>query len=125
MNHTMIEKRAYGYATHYYMTLSGEWDQPNKHYDAFVHLSKHFEKHGKLDENVGDVWSQFANEDLDLVFAHIDDMAQAIIAQVSQALEDAKEGLVNAAINSALPDDYRHLDMKALAEQIGSLLDIQ
>lgn len=111
-----IEQRAYGYAASSFLTFVGEWDSAEKHYEAYTKLLEHYNDYAELDDNIALVWQPFEQDHLDDLLHQIDDMAQAIIGQVEQSLADVKSGLVSAAIDCELPDDYRDLDMKALAE---------
>tara|TARA_R110002051_G_scaffold318017_2_gene399819 strand:- start:4966 stop:5346 length:381 start_codon:yes stop_codon:yes gene_type:complete len=122
MSHTndvsIIEQRAYALAASCFLKFVGDWDKANKHYEAYTQLLEHYNDYAEFDDNIAEVWQPFENDHLDSILEYIDDMAQAIIGQVEQALEDVKASLVDGAIEATLPDDFNQLDMKALAQPV-------
>lgn len=108
-NPTALERIAYGNATAFYVSNVPE-DQWYQAYETLVEA---------IDESdlTFEILQSFESLMLDEIVDRIDDDAASILKSIKQALELAKDGIIDAAIETDLPSDMNELDMLAMTQR--------
>jgi hypothetical protein len=112
---SVIDQISIGLAGAQILSFEGEYDASAKWYEGVMLAIEEVEA-GKEPEHCV-VYAPFSNLEWDDVLANIDTQAEAIKDAMKIALNFAKAGIIEAAIECELDSDFNALDIESMVER--------
>ncbi|BFM18836.1 hypothetical protein R50073_50190 (plasmid) [Maricurvus nonylphenolicus] len=112
---SVIDKISIGLAGAQILSFEGEYDASSKWYEGVMLAIEEVEAGNEPEHCV--VYAPFSNLEWDDVLANIDTQAEAIKDAMKIALNFAKAGIIDAAIECELDSDFNALDIESMVER--------